>query len=355
MGFYKKFVLLAAVISILTLLHRLNVISLPFFLRLPFLSSHPADEQDKIPPTHHFILPSSGRQVAYSVYNPSLTSKTAFYLHGTPSSHYEAFLLASAARKSGLRVIALSRPGFGGSTFHENATLLDYPVDILSLADYLNVKRFGIIAVSGGTPFAFACRKVIPRERLVGMGIVAGIYPTKSLGTEGMKMGSRVMLKVATWFPGLVEWAINQQVGKIAEDEKKVEEMLVQEMEGSAQKEYEKEMWEKSSEEMRRAVVMSVREGVRYGGKGAAWEMRLLGSDWGFELDDDEVMPKSRGELVMWHGDGDENVPVEMARRASERLGDKADLRIVEGQGHGTLTMFKADEIVKTVAEMLRG
>ncbi|KAK4164759.1 Alpha/Beta hydrolase protein [Cladorrhinum sp. PSN259] len=297
-----------------------------------------------------------GRRIAYSVYNPTWYKCTAFYLHGTPSSHHEAFMLAAAARKYGLRIIAPSRPGFGGSSFSKNAALVDYAGDILALANEVGVKRFGIIAVSGGAPFAFACRKAISRERLVGMCIVAGMYP-RSLGTGGMQLGSRVLLVLARWWPWFLEWVIDKQVaGGIVEDEKKVEEMLRGQMEGKGEiKQYEREMWEKSSDEMKRSVVMSVTEGVKYGGKGAAWEMRLLGSDWGFELDDDEVKPQRKGELVMWHGDRDENVPVGMARRAKEKLGEGADLRVVEGQAHGTLTMFKSEEIVQCLVGMLRG
>ena len=130
------------------------------------------------------------------------------------------------------------------------------------------------------------------------------------------------------------------------DDDKRLREMVE-----SGMDETEKAVWEEQTEEMRRAVVMSLREGVKYGGKAAAWEMKLLGGDWGFQFGPGLV--EKKGDLVMWHGDRDENVPVGLARRAKEMLGEKADLRVVEGQGHGTLTRYVAGEVCQEIVEML--
>ncbi|KAL2146420.1 hypothetical protein VTI28DRAFT_4173 [Corynascus sepedonium] len=305
-----------------------------------------------MPETRHFVLPDS-RQIAYGIYGEQNSSSTVFYFHGCPSSHHEAFLLSEAGRRNGLRIIAPSRPGSGGSTFHENRALLDYPNDILALADYLKVAAFGIIAVSGGAPYAFACRKQIPEARLKGIGIVAGMHPVSSLGTAGMKLPSRLMLRVATWFPSIVGWAIDKQLGAVArdDDEKKMEEILVADMQHDSTSQNDKLAWEAASPEIRRAVVTSIREGVRYGGRGPAWEMKLFGTYWGFGLD--EVRPNGKNQLVLWHGDMDENVPLAMAEKAAGQLGPDAKLKIIKGQGHGTLTFHLADEITATMNEML--
>lgn len=315
------------------------------------------EPDDEMPETRYFVLPDQ-RQIAYAVYGAqNASSPTVLYFHGTPSSHHEAFLLSRAARRHGIRVVAPSRPGSGGSTFHPGASLLDYPDDVLALADHLDIDRFAITAVSGGAPYAFACRHRIPHPRMAGLGVVAGIYPVASLGTAGMKLPSRLMMRVAAWFPGLVAWMIDWQLGSAArdEDETKMEALLLADMRqqdaSAPHAATERLAWEQASPGIRRAVVTSVREGVRYGGKGPAWEMRLLGSHWGFELD--EVRPQREGELVMWHGDADANVPLTMAEKAAGLLGPHAELRVVKGQGHGTLTMNKAEEIMKTMKIML--
>ncbi|GAB1316830.1 Putative hydrolase YcgS [Madurella fahalii] len=306
-------------------------------------------DEERISETQYFIL-SDQRRIAFAVYGASNASLTVLYFHGTPSSHHEAFLLSEAGRRYGIRIISPSRPGSGGSDFRPDASLLDYPDDILALVDHLRIPRFGIIAVSGGAPYAFACWKRISRSRLTGLGIIAGIYPVATLGTDGMKLPSRLMLRIATWFPWIVAWLIDKQLGAVArdKDEKKMEALLVADMrQDSSVGQNEKVAWEAARPEIRRAIVTSVREGVKYGGKGIAWEMRLLGSRWGFDLD--EIQPNRKGELVMWHGDADANVPLVMVERAAARLGKHAELRIIEGQGHGTLTLHKADEVMSTM------
>jgi len=309
-------------------------------------------EEQKMAETQHFVLPDQ-RQIAYGIYGAHNTTSTVFYFHGSPSSHHEAFLLSEAGQRHNVRIIAPSRPGSGGSTFREDGTLLDYPDDILALADHLHIAKFGIVAVSAGAPYAFACRRRVSRSRLVGLGIVAGIYPVASLGTAGMKFPSRLMLWVAPWFPGIVAWLIDKQLGTVArdDDEKKMEAMLVADMQHASTPQSEKLAWDNASTKVRRAVVTSVREGVRYGGRGPAWEMGLLGSHWGFELD--EIQPIEKGELIMWHGDIDANVPLAMAEKAAAQLGTHTDLRIVGGQGHGTLTLHKADEIIESLKTRL--
>ncbi|KAK3290807.1 Alpha/Beta hydrolase protein [Chaetomium fimeti] len=248
-------------------------------------------DEEKLPPTRYFVLPDQ-RQIAYGIYGAHNAAFTVFYFHGCPSSHHEAFLLSGAGRRYGVRIVASSRPGSGGSTFRDNGAILDYPDDVLALADHLNITKFGIVAVSGGAPYAFACRQRIPRSRLTGMGIVAGIYPVTSLGTAGMKLPSRVMLRVATWFPGVVAWLIDRQLGAVArdEDERKMEALLVADMQQDSTPQNDKLAWEAASPEIRKAVVMGVREGVKYGGRGPAWEMRSLGSHWGFELHDKKLL-----------------------------------------------------------------
>ncbi|KAH6649224.1 Alpha/Beta hydrolase protein [Chaetomium tenue] len=308
--------------------------------------------EEKLPETRYFVLPDQ-RQMAYGIYGAPNAASTVFYFHGCPSSHHEAFLLSDAGRRYGVRIVAPSRPGSGGSTFRDKGAILDYPDDVLALADYLNITKFGIIAVSGGAPYAFACRQRIPRPRLTGMGIVAGIYPVTSLGTAGMKLPSRIMLRVATWFPGVVAWLIDRQLGTVArdKDEGKMEALLVADMQQDSTPQSDRLAWEAARPAIRKAVVMGVREGVRYGGQGPAWEMKSLGSHWGFELAD--VQPKGDNELVMWHGNLDANVSIIMAEKATAQLGPHAELRRISGQGHGTLTFHMADDIVKTLRAML--
>ena len=134
-------------------------------------------------PTSEFVL-SDGRTLSYSIYGDQSSSNVLFYFHGFPSSRLEASLWHSTATRFSVKLIAPDRPGMGQSTFQLNRTILDWTKDVLELADHLSINEFNIIALSGGSPYAFACAKEIPKSRLKNVAIVSGAYPL-TYGTRG--------------------------------------------------------------------------------------------------------------------------------------------------------------------------
>jgi pimeloyl-ACP methyl ester carboxylesterase len=103
---------------------------------------------------------------------------TAFYFHGTPSSRLEFRLFGgeTIAQKLHLRVIVPDRPGLGLSDFQAGRQLLDWPEDVIALADHLKLEQFAILGYSGGGPYAAACGYAIP-QRISKIGIVSGAGP----------------------------------------------------------------------------------------------------------------------------------------------------------------------------------
>lgn len=87
------------------------------------------------------IILKDGRTLGYSEYgNPQ--GKPVFFLHGWPSSRMHAENMAEAAKKLQVRLIAPDRPGIGLSDIKPERTLLDFPDDIVELADQLKLKIF---------------------------------------------------------------------------------------------------------------------------------------------------------------------------------------------------------------------
>lgn len=114
------------------------------------------------------MLPD-GRALAYLEWGDS-TGYPAFYFHGTPSSRLEGAFADGAARRTGFRLIAIDRPGYGRSTFQAGRNFRDWPADVCALADAFELEEFGVVGHSGAGPHLFACGAVIPRTRLAFVG-----------------------------------------------------------------------------------------------------------------------------------------------------------------------------------------
>jgi pimeloyl-ACP methyl ester carboxylesterase len=78
-----------------------------------------------------------------------------------------------------VRLVAFSRPGYGGST-DAATTLASVARDAGALADTLGIDGFAVLGVSGGGPYAVATGAVLPR-RVRAVGVVAGIGPLLDL------------------------------------------------------------------------------------------------------------------------------------------------------------------------------
>lgn len=73
------------------------------------------------------------------------------------------------------------------------------------------------------------------------------------------------------------------------------------------------------------------RETYRQGGEGSWEEMRILGEDWGFNLEDIEMQG-----IKLFYGTDDRNIPISMGRYMQERL-KGAELVEFKGKTHFTI------------------
>jgi pimeloyl-ACP methyl ester carboxylesterase len=320
------------------------------------------------PPSHHdsLTLPS-GRVLAWTIFGGPLYAADAaanpaviFYFHGFPGSRCEAgFLSPALLQQHHARCIAIDRPGMGDSGHDPNRRILDWPADVLAVADHLGVEEFYIVAVSGGGPYGLACAKEIPHVgdaagnaseqpaparpgRLRGVAIICGAYPT-TLGMHDMLPGPRTLITAGAWLPRMATGALlDWQMGGAArnQDPTALEAMLDREM--AQRPEYERGAYQ--DEHVRRTVIESLRESFRQGGEGVATDLMLV-ADWGFELQD----VNARG-VRLWHGKLDRNVPFAMAEKAAQLLPD-AEVHFIENEGHLGLPVRHLEEIF---ADLLR-
>jgi pimeloyl-ACP methyl ester carboxylesterase len=98
------------------------------------------------------------------------------YFHGVPGSRLDADMFEGGAEPLRARVIAVDRPGFGGSTPQPGRRPVDWPADVRHLADALGLERFALLGFSSGGKFALACAHGLA-DRVSGVGVVAGVGP----------------------------------------------------------------------------------------------------------------------------------------------------------------------------------
>ena len=105
--------------------------------------------------TSRTVRLADGRRIGYAEYgDPQGASVLA--IHGTPGSRFMFALTDKAARERGLRIFAPERPGYGLSDFRRKDGLVEAAVDLRWLADAVGLRRFALIGISGGGPYAVA-------------------------------------------------------------------------------------------------------------------------------------------------------------------------------------------------------
>lgn len=98
------------------------------------------------------------------------------FLHGTPDSRRGRHPDDGLAAASGVRLLAVDRPGCGRSTPHPGRTLASVADDVAVLADRLEVDRVGVLATSAGAPYAVALGARHP-DRVGAVVLAAPLVP----------------------------------------------------------------------------------------------------------------------------------------------------------------------------------
>jgi pimeloyl-ACP methyl ester carboxylesterase len=282
-----------------------------------------------------FQLPD-GRRLGYAQYGPA-DGDPFFYFHGMPGSRYEARLIESSAKASGLCIYAVDRPGYGLSDFLPGRLLTQWANDIVCLAKALSVEKFGIIAVSGGGPYALACAHEIP-ERIGRMGIVCGLGPVyePALRKE-MHWVARSGFFLARHSPGLLRLLYGKPMEMLSGKHPDLALRLL----AASQCEADKRVLLR--EDIRHVLSDVLQEAFRQGPSAAAQDVVIYQRNWGFELGN------ITKQIHLWHGDADRIVPCSHSRYVHSRLPD-AELSILPDEGHFSLPIVHAQAILTTLA-----
>jgi pimeloyl-ACP methyl ester carboxylesterase len=91
----------------------------------------------------------------------------------------------------GIRLVAIDRPGYGGSDRQPRRSFLGWAPDVATVADQLGIDRFVVLGVSGGGGYAPACAHRIPSaSRALVSGMIEAYRPE---ARHGMPRINRIL------------------------------------------------------------------------------------------------------------------------------------------------------------------
>jgi pimeloyl-ACP methyl ester carboxylesterase len=283
--------------------------------------------------TNQTITLRDGRKLGFAQYGDP-TGAPVFFFHGGAGSRLERPANQSAL---GIRLITTDRPGHGLSDFHQGRNLLDWPDDVLQLADHLGVNKFYVLGWSAGGPHALACAYLFP-ERVLAGGVAASPAPmNRSDAARGQQLPGRAFIFTAQHFPGLVGQFRKIARNAILGDTDKAKQQLM-----AAIPEEEKEFMGTSGNlDM---LYHDVCEGYRTGWRGAAHDDAIIFQDWGFDIADIRVR------IDIWHGDQDRNVPYHSGEYMHHRISN-SQANFLSGEGHMFLLRHWGNVLQTLVSE----
>ena len=271
-----------------------------------------------------------GRMLGYAEYGP-MEGIPIFYFHGFPSSRLDWQLSNddNSLTELNVRVIAPDRPGYGLSDYKRSRKLVDWPADVIELANTLQIDSFAVLGISGGGPYAASCAIGI-RDRLVKTGIVCGMGPSDA---PGMKDG--------------VSWTIPGTPSIIRRVILMLTSMGLRRDPDQFLSRTKETISEPDSQlldqpELADLFIEGMREAFRNGISGANQEAALYAQPWGFKLQD------ITAEVHLWHGEQDLNVPVSVGRYVADAI-PNCNTIFHNMEGHLTLPHNHIREILSTL------
>jgi pimeloyl-ACP methyl ester carboxylesterase len=252
------------------------------------------------------------------------------YTAGTPVSGLGGASYGEAARAAGLRWISPDKPGYGGSAYHRERTLISWGDDLAALAGNLGLDRFSLAGESGGGPFTLAAAHKLAGRVSVAALIATG-GPFSPAERTDMKADNRIMTLLAMnapMFNTIRIAAMRRTMVSPARRDRALRRDLA--------------AIPPATHADVRIEYAAVADALRPGMRATVQELALSKRPWPFPLS--EVTTP----VHLWHGALDRNAPAAFARRLAGELPD-ATLHLSESSGHD-VGYDRRDEIVSVLA-----
>ncbi|WP_158058036.1 alpha/beta fold hydrolase [Halorussus halophilus] len=286
-----------------------------------------ADSEETAP---QVVETSAGTTLCYATYGDPEGTPLVFF-HGTPGSRLLGRLFDDMARENGVRVLAPDRPGYGRSALPSDYDLPDIEEGIAALAESVDAERVAVAGFSGGAPYALAAA-TSASERVRSVDLVSGAVPPAY--EENLPTALRVMRRLATTTPSLLSAGFGFQaaLARLLPPDAIVSQYTTE----SSPVEV--------SERVARLVEHDFREAFAETASGAVRDSQLFASSWNFDPETTSCPVR------FWHGELDENVPVEGVRDFSASI-SHANLTVLDAHGHLETLLGARERVVRAVSQ----
>ena len=275
----------------------------------------------------------NGNNIGYAIYG-NKKNFPIFYFHGWPGSRFE--LKNIPLKKKKCFIIALERPGYGISDPISKFKILDWPKIVLEVANKLKIKKFSIIGVSGGAPFALACANTIKNKRLKSIAIVCALAPNKAKGMDKGRVGMLLNFGRKPFISWLIFNFLRMRL-----------------LNGNLEKSFNK--WKNKiplpeidlklfTIDRGRRLMENFKESVKHGITGVHRDANLYSNYWGFKL------KNIKKKIFVWHGDKDLTVPIITNKYYKKKLKNK-EIFIKPNEGHFSICYNFMNDIIQQVSE----
>jgi pimeloyl-ACP methyl ester carboxylesterase len=258
-----------------------------------------------------------------------------------------------AARRRGLRVVQIARPGYERSTPWPGRRVADIGGDTRVVMDYLGAETFVTAGWSGGGPHALACAAVLS-GRCLAAASVAGVAPYDAEGldwTAGMAPENVAEFGAALAGPDELTAFLEREADGLRSvtgaDVASSLGGLVSAVDIAA-----------LTGEFAETLAGGLRAAVSGGVTGWRDDDLAFVADWGFTLGwgdelDDLLSPDAPrpAPVAIWQGDQDRMVPFAHGAWLAAHI-PGARKHLLRGEGHLTLTVGSIDRILDDLLDL---
>jgi len=286
------------------------------------------------------VTTADGRRLTYlEVGEPA--GPLVIHNHGGPSSRLEVLMLAESAVKNRIRLVGVDRPGQGQSSRQKTRTYSGWADDLVTVADALGYREFGVTGWSEGGPWALAAAAYIDPDRLLHVSSIApgsyGAFGDNSAAQYLSKIDALGGTLALRFTPGF-----RLMYAALGFTAKRFPSSFVKQVRGTLN-DYDQQLLLRP--DVGKAFGESCAECFAHGSDGLVRDAELLYRHWAFDV------AAIERPVHMWQGLDDTLVPDPINRAVADAMPGSV-WHPVDGAGH-FIAVGEGDDILAVAAEEL--